>query len=147
MSILDFAVAYELLIVNFYFKKKEEYLIMFKSGNTRTQIDFFLMRANSRRLCRDCKVIPSECLMTQHRLLVMDVEIRSTLRKKKTVGVYKVKWGNLNGENVTKLSEKIKIEGKWRLEGDSNRIWEETAKYIRRSARKVLESLEREVGE
>jgi len=38
-----------------------------------------------------CKVIPSECLTTQHRLLVMDVAIRGTLRRKRTVGVYKVK--------------------------------------------------------
>jgi len=42
--------------------------------------------------CRDCKVIPSECLATQHRLLVMDVEIREAIRRKRKVGVYKVKW-------------------------------------------------------
>jgi len=50
VSILDFTVAYELLMVNSYFKKKEEHLITFKSGNTRTQIDYFLIRTNSRRL-------------------------------------------------------------------------------------------------
>jgi len=68
----------------------------------------------------------------------MDVEIRSTLRRKRTIGIYKVKWWNLNGENVTKLSEKIKTEGKWRLEGDSNRIWKEMAECIRRSTKEVL---------
>ena len=60
-------------IANSYFKKKEEHLVTFKSENIRTQINYFLMR-DSRRLCRDYKVIPSECLMTQHMLLVMDVE-------------------------------------------------------------------------
>jgi len=138
VSILDFAVAYELSIVNSCFKKKEEDLITFKSGNTRTQIDYFLMRTNNGRLCKDCTVIPNECLVTQHRLLVMDVEIRTVIRKKRTVGAYKVKWWNLNDENVTKLSEKITTEGKWRLEGDLNRIWEEMAECIRRSAREVL---------
>jgi len=93
VSILDFAVAYELLIVNSYFKKKEEYLIMFKSGNTRTQIDFFLMRANSRRLCRDCKITPSKCLATQQRLLVMDVEIKSATGRKRTAEDYKLSGG------------------------------------------------------
>ena len=39
---------------------------------------------------------------------------------------------------MTKLSEKIKTEDKWRLEGDSNTIWEEMAECIRRSAREVL---------
>jgi len=57
-------------------------------------------------------MLPSECLTTQHRLLVIDVEIRSSIRKKRTIGVYKVKWRNLIGENVTKLFEKIKTEGK-----------------------------------
>ena len=50
-----------------------------------------------------------------------------------------MKWWNLSGENARKLAEKIKREGKWKLEGDSNRIWEEMAKCIRRSAREVLE--------
>jgi len=42
----------------------------------------------------------------------MDVEIRGAIRRKRNVGFYKVKWWNLNGENVTKLLEKAKIEGK-----------------------------------
>jgi len=35
--------------------------VTFNIGSTRTQIDYFLIGANSRRLCKDCKVIPSEC--------------------------------------------------------------------------------------
>ena len=84
--------AYDLSIVNSFFRKREEHLITFKSGSTRTQIDFFLMSTNSRRWCRDCKVLPSECLATQHRLLVMDVEIRGAIRRTRNVGVFKVKW-------------------------------------------------------
>jgi len=103
VSILGFAVAYDLAIVNSYFKEKEEHLITFKSESTKTQIDYFLMRTNDRRMCRDCKVILSECLTTQHRLLVRDVDIRSVIWRKRTVGVYKVKWWNLKEENVTKL--------------------------------------------
>ena len=53
---------------------------------------------------------------------------------------------NLNGENVTKLSEKIKTKGKWRLEGDSNSIWEEMIEYIRRSAWEVVRVSKKEVG-
>jgi len=36
------------------------------------------------------------------------------------------------------LCEKIKTEGKWRLEGDLNIIWEEMAECIWRWAKKVL---------
>jgi len=63
MSIMDFAIVDKLSIVNSYFKKKKDHLAPFKSGNNRTQIDYFLMRAGKRRLCKDCKVIPSECLI------------------------------------------------------------------------------------
>jgi len=72
------------------------------------------------------------------RLLVLDVEIRGAVRRKRKVGVHKVKWLNLNEENARKLSKKIRREDKWKLEGDLNRIWEEMADCIRRSARKVL---------
>jgi len=44
VSVLDFAVAYELLVVNSYFKKKEDHLVTFKSGSLETQIDYFLIR-------------------------------------------------------------------------------------------------------
>jgi len=42
----------------------------------------------------------------------MDVEIRSAIRRKRNVGVYKVNWWNLTNENVTKLSKKIKTKVK-----------------------------------
>ena len=104
--------AYDISIVNSYFSKRDEHLITFKSGSARTQIDYFLIRANDRRWCIDCKVVPSECLTLQHRLLVLDVEIRGAITRKRKVGVCKVRWWNLKGENVVKLSEKIKSEGK-----------------------------------
>jgi len=68
----------------------------------------------------------------------MDVEIMSVIKKRRTVEVYKIKWWNPTGENVATLSEKIKTEGKWRLEGDANKIWEGMAECIRKSAREVL---------
>jgi len=52
--------------------------------------------------------------------------------------MYKVKWWNLNGENVNRLVEKIKIEGKWGLGADANTMWEEIVDCIRRSAKEVL---------
>ena len=78
----------------------------FRSGSCKTQIDYFLVRANHRILCKDCKVIPSECLGTQHRL-VMDLMIKSFKGKKRSGGVARVRWWNLTKENTTKLSEKI----------------------------------------
>ena len=111
MSSLDLAVAYKLSIVNSYFKKREEYLVTFKGGNTKMQMDYFLVRVNNRWWCRDYKVIPTECLMTQHRLLVLHVKVRSLKRKRRSVGNVRSKWWNLIGETATKLCKRIKIEG------------------------------------
>jgi len=72
VTILDFAVAFDLMIVNSIFKKKEKHLVTFKSGSSKTHIDYLLIRANHRRMCIDCKVILSEFLGTQRRLLLMD---------------------------------------------------------------------------
>ena len=69
-------------MVNSFFKKNEDHLMTFKSGPKNTQIDYFLVRADIRRSCKDCKVIPSEYLGTQHRLLVLDVELKCSKWKK-----------------------------------------------------------------
>lgn len=49
---------------------------------TKTQIDYLPLRRCDRGLCEDCKVISSENLTTQHRLLVMDVGILIKRRKR-----------------------------------------------------------------
>ena len=81
VAILDFALAFDLMIVNSVFKKKENHLVTFRSGSSKTQIDCFLIRANHRRMCKDSKVIPSELLGTQHRLLVMDSKINQLIKQ------------------------------------------------------------------
>jgi len=85
VSVLDFAVAYELLVINSFFKKKEDHLVTSKSGSVKIQIDYFLTRADSRRFCKDCRMIPSECIGTQQRLLVLDMEFKCSKGKKRRV--------------------------------------------------------------
>jgi len=74
--------------------------VTFKSGSLKTQIDYFLMTADSWRSCKDCKVIPSEYLRTQHTLLVLDVEFKCSKWKKRRAGDPRVKWWILAKENV-----------------------------------------------
>jgi len=143
VSVLNFAVAYELLVVNSYFKKKEDHLVTFKSGSLKTQIDYFLLRADSRRFCKDCKMIPSEYLETQHRLLVLDVEFKYLKWKKRRVGDTRVKWWTLTKENAVLLSERITEEGVWKWVEDEDVMWEAMADCIRRSAKEILGSSRR----
>ncbi|XP_070032254.1 uncharacterized protein [Nicotiana tomentosiformis] len=58
-------------------------------------------------MCTDCKVIPSENLTTQHRLLVMDLEIKRSRRKGAVCRQPKIKWGNLTKDKAQELGEKL----------------------------------------
>ena len=40
-SILDFALSYDLILANTWFRKRESHLITFRSGSSASQIDFF----------------------------------------------------------------------------------------------------------
>ena len=73
--ILEYALAFDLLLGNTCFKKHDSHLITYKSGNIATQIDFILFRRTMRKLVTDVKVIPGEEVALQHQLLVSDMRI------------------------------------------------------------------------
>ncbi|XP_075095153.1 uncharacterized protein LOC142173458 [Nicotiana tabacum] len=83
-SLLEFAKVFDLVLTNTGFKKREEHLVTFQSRVAKTQIDYLLLRRGDNGLCTDRKVIPSECLSTQHRIFVMDLEVKGA-RKKRAV--------------------------------------------------------------
>jgi hypothetical protein len=62
-GILNFALAYDLIIANTLFRKRVSHLVTFSSGQHYSQIDFILLRREDRRICLDCKVIPGECVV------------------------------------------------------------------------------------
>ena len=47
----------------------------------------------------DCKVLPSESVVTQHKLLILDVRIRRRFRKIKRKLDLKIKWWRLKEDN------------------------------------------------
>jgi hypothetical protein len=71
-GILNFALAYDLIIANTLFRKRVSHLVTFSSGQHCSQIDFILARREDRHACLDCKVIPEECVVPQHKLVVAD---------------------------------------------------------------------------
>ncbi|XP_063591870.1 uncharacterized protein LOC134768958 [Penaeus indicus] len=86
----------ELVLVNTGFKKRDEHLTTYRSGDNSSQIDFLMVRKRTRKNVRDAKVIPGEAVAHQHRLLVMD----GTFAKKR------------KGETTGKKLQKIKV---WKL--------------------------------
>jgi hypothetical protein len=71
-GILNFVLAYDLIVANTLFRKRVSHLITFSSGQHCSQIDFILTRREDRHACLDCKVIPGECVVPQHKLVVAD---------------------------------------------------------------------------
>ena len=51
------------------FCKKDGHLITYRTTKGKTQIDFILTRREDMRIVQDCKVIPGEAAVTQHRLV------------------------------------------------------------------------------
>jgi hypothetical protein len=71
-NILNFAIVYNLMVANTFFRKKKSHLITFNSGQHSNQIDFVLTRREERPNCMNYKVMPNECVVTQHKLLMVD---------------------------------------------------------------------------
>jgi hypothetical protein len=91
-EILNFAIAYDLMVANTFFRKKKSQLITFNSCQHSSQIDFVLTRREERPNCMDCKVIPDECVVTQHKLLVADSRFQICVRRDRGVKITKTKW-------------------------------------------------------
>jgi hypothetical protein len=65
-DVLSFALAYDMIVANTLFKKRESHLVTSSSGQHCSQIDFILSRREDRGVCLDCKVIPRESVVHQH---------------------------------------------------------------------------------
>ncbi|WMV29422.1 hypothetical protein MTR67_022807 [Solanum verrucosum] len=137
-SLLDFAKAFELVIANSCFPKKENHMVTFRSLVAKTQIDYLLLRKGDRGLFKDCKVIPSENLTTQHKLLVMDLVIRRDRRTKIVSDRPRIKWGGLTPDLSREMGEKLSGMGAWSGSGDADTMWNKAASCIREVASKVL---------
>jgi hypothetical protein len=79
-GILNFTLAYDLIVANTLFRKRVSHLVIFSSGQHCSQIDFILTRREDRHACLDCKVIPGECVVPQHKLVMADFRFRVRLQ-------------------------------------------------------------------
>jgi hypothetical protein len=84
-GILNFALAYDLIVANTHFRKRVSHLVTFSSGQNYSQIDFILTRREDRHTLLDCKVVPGECIVPQHKLVVADFHFWVRLQRSKHV--------------------------------------------------------------
>ncbi len=75
--ILEFCNATDMIVANTLFKKRDSRLVTYQSGNSSSQIDYILVRKTHRKFVRDVKVIAGEECVTQHRLFMCDLSVKS----------------------------------------------------------------------
>ena len=68
---LQCAQMYDLAIANTFFEKNDQHLPTYRSCDRMSTIDYIMVRRYEIRTIKDGKVIPGECVATQHRLAVM----------------------------------------------------------------------------
>ena len=135
-NIVEFAIAYQLAIVNTYFQKRLSRRITYTSGGVHTQVDYILCRRKELKRVRDCKVLPKEAAAKQHKVTVCNAEIitRGNQRTKKQK---KTRWMKLNeSEHRTEYARKAEDE----LESinEEERSWETVSKAMRDTTAEVL---------
>ena len=85
-------------------QQSQNKLIAYSSDNNNTQIDYILVKKSFLKQVRDVKVIPNEECVTQHKLLVADININSVSPKPRIVPPRRKIW-KLRDSNVRKEFE------------------------------------------
>ena len=116
---------------NTFFKKDDEKLITYKSGNCATVIDYAVVQKEVMKKVKDIKVIPGEECFSQHRLLIMDLMIKHrAVRKLKNPE--KVKLWRLKDEKMKRMMKDEMKDAKEEPES-----WDDWCKYIMNVAKRV----------
>jgi hypothetical protein len=112
-GILNFFLAYDLIIANTLFRKRLSHLVPFSSGQHCSQINFILTRRDDRHVWLDCKMIHVECVVPQHKLVVVDFHFPVHLQRSKRIQASRTKWWKLKEEATKTFNERVFNEGPW----------------------------------
>jgi len=122
--ILEFCDANEMTICNTWFEKKTNNLITYESGGMCTMIDYILTRREDRKCVRNVKVIAGEECVSQHRLLVCDMELKE-LKEKKRVCSEKLKVWKLKDVTVKNLFQQEIVLQNEETDRSADEVWTE----------------------
>ncbi|XP_076884675.1 uncharacterized protein LOC143533939 [Bidens hawaiensis] len=86
----------------------------------------------------DCKVIPGETVVAQHRLLVADIGFRNKLTERARKFRPRIPWGALKDDSLSLFKDKLVSSTLVQLDGDSNQIWEALATKITQVVKETL---------
>ena len=83
------------------------------------------------------KVIPGECVVSQHKLLVADFRFQVRAHRDKQAKIEKTKWWKLKEVTSEVFRKRVIKEGSWKEEEDINNMWEKMATNIQKVALEV----------
>jgi hypothetical protein len=89
--------------------------------------------------CMDCKVIPGECVVTQHKLLVVNFYFQVCVRRDRGMKIMKTRWWKLKGDISQVFKNKIIAERPWNECEDADNIWKEMTTHIRNVSIEMFE--------
>ena len=136
--VIDCAVSFDLAVVNTWFRKDHSKYITYKSGGNESQIDFLMCRRSHLKEVKNCKIINGEGVATQHRLVVMDLEIKGIEKSKPTHADPKIKWWRLTKEADKRQEFKEKVLREARLPEGVKQWWDHNSEVIKRIGAEVL---------
>jgi hypothetical protein len=90
-----------------FYCRGEASTVTFSSGQHCSQIDFILARRDDRHACLDCKMIPGECVVSQHKLVVAYFRFRVHLQRSKRIQVPRTKWWKLKKDTTKTFKERV----------------------------------------
>jgi hypothetical protein len=90
-GILNFALAYDFIVANTLFRKRISYLVLLAAISIIAK-SISSSREENRHACLDCKMIPGERVVPQHKLVVADFRFRVRLQRSKRVQAPMTKW-------------------------------------------------------
>ncbi|XP_068240031.1 uncharacterized protein [Palaemon carinicauda] len=135
--VIDLAVAFDLAMINIFFEKKINKLMIYNSGGRESQIDLLLCERHHLTEVRNSKLINWESVAEQHRSVVIDCRLRNCRRSKKKRMDPKIKWWKLKGEELRVLFKERVLEAV-RLHDHVQEWWTENSKVILRIGEQVL---------
>jgi hypothetical protein len=79
-------------------------------------------------------VIPRECVVPQHKLVVAEFHFWVHLQRSKCVQAPRMKWWKLKEDATKMFKERVINEGPWHEGGNAKSMWIKISTYIRKMA-------------
>ncbi|XP_063865377.1 craniofacial development protein 2-like [Scylla paramamosain] len=127
-NVVDFAVAFDMAILNTFYKKQENQMWTYCSAGRKSQIDLLMCRRNNLKEIKNFKVINGESVAPQHRLIVIDFEMKEE-RRGRQQQTSRIKWWMLKDQEL-KAEFKIKVLDRMVEAEDPDTWWTTSSRHI-----------------